>query len=474
MATNYKHLGQLGLEQLLSLMATEFGKVQYSESGKGLSTNDFTNALLEKLNGIEEGANKYTHAAHNAQAMGLYQVQVDAEGHVIAVKAVEKGDITALGIPGQDTTYVVATADADGLMSKADFSKLAGIEAGANKYIHASHTAHASGFYKITVDAEGHVSAVTAVAKSDLAGLLGEASLTENGLMSAADKTKLEGIAAGAQINVIEKIMVNGEEQSISDKGIDIAVPTGALASKDEITSSDLASELLEKVNASAEGNHSHNNKALLDTYTQTEADLADAVAKKHAHTFVESELNLIQAGDVAKWNAAQANAEATAAAALKSAKEELEGKITAEASRADAAEKANKALIEANAAAITSGDATTLQSAKDYADEKIAAQIASAYKASGTIEYEQLPEPSAEVLGNVYNISNDFTTDADFVEGAGKQYKAGVNVAIVEIDGAYKYDVMAMSFTGFVQEANITEYSADEITSMWNSVFTA
>jgi len=30
-----------------------------SVEGKGLSTNDFTNALLEKLNGIEEGANKY-------------------------------------------------------------------------------------------------------------------------------------------------------------------------------------------------------------------------------------------------------------------------------------------------------------------------------------------------------------------------------------------------------------------------------
>ena len=30
-------------------------------SGKGLSTNDFTTALLNKLNGIAEGANKYTH-----------------------------------------------------------------------------------------------------------------------------------------------------------------------------------------------------------------------------------------------------------------------------------------------------------------------------------------------------------------------------------------------------------------------------
>lgn len=49
---------------------------------------------------------------------------------------------------------------------------------------------------------------------------------------------------------------------------------------------------------------HEHENKALLDTYTQTEANLADAVAKKHEHENAD-ELDLIAAGDVAKWNAA-------------------------------------------------------------------------------------------------------------------------------------------------------------------------
>jgi hypothetical protein len=123
----------------------------------------------------------------------------------------------------------------------------------------------------------------------------------------------------------------------------------GAMAYKSEVVEGDLNADLKAKVNAAAEGNHSHDNKALLDTYTQTEADLADAVAKKHshsfsdeaalngitaakvadwddavskehthtfadadvvdaiskkhAHTFVESELNKIVAGDVAKWN---------------------------------------------------------------------------------------------------------------------------------------------------------------------------
>lgn len=59
----------------------------------------------------------------------------------------------------------------------------------------------------------------------------------------------------------------------------------GALASKDKVAETDLADELKEKVNAASEGNHSHNNKELLDTYDQTNADLKAAVEQKHTHT---------------------------------------------------------------------------------------------------------------------------------------------------------------------------------------------
>ncbi len=88
------------------------------------------------------------------------------------------------------------------LMTDAERTKLSGIEAGANKYVHPSHTAAASGLYKITVDALGHVTAVTKVTKSDITGLgipstnttYGNATTSAAGLMSAADKTKLDGI----------------------------------------------------------------------------------------------------------------------------------------------------------------------------------------------------------------------------------------------------------------------------------------
>ena len=102
------------------------GKVDKA-TGKGLSTNDYTNAEKEKLAGIAAGANNYTHPAHTAKTQGFYKVTVDAEGHVSNAVAVAKADITALGIPAQDTTYNEATASANGLMSAADKAKLDGM-----------------------------------------------------------------------------------------------------------------------------------------------------------------------------------------------------------------------------------------------------------------------------------------------------------------------------------------------------------
>lgn len=88
---------------------------------------------VTKLKGIDEGANKYTHPAHTARTSGLYKITVDSLGHVIAVSAVQKSDITSLGIPGSDTTYSLASAYNNGLMSSDQYSKLSGIESGANK-----------------------------------------------------------------------------------------------------------------------------------------------------------------------------------------------------------------------------------------------------------------------------------------------------------------------------------------------------
>ena len=78
----------------------------------------------------------YTHAVTNKGSKfdsGLYKITTNAEGHVTDATEVAKSDITALGIPAQDTTYNAATTSAAGLMSPADKTKLNSIAAGAQK-----------------------------------------------------------------------------------------------------------------------------------------------------------------------------------------------------------------------------------------------------------------------------------------------------------------------------------------------------
>ena len=107
-------------------------------------------------------------------------------------------------------------------------------------------------------------------------------------LMTTAEGTKLAGIAEGAQVNVIEKIKVNGVEQQVGDgKSVNVTVPTGALANLDEVAEENLATALKNKVNAAAEGSHSHANKTVLDGITAEKVAAWDA-AEQNAKNYVD------------------------------------------------------------------------------------------------------------------------------------------------------------------------------------------
>ena len=108
-------------------------------------------------------------------------------------------DSKLAGKAASNHSHPAATASAAGLMSAADKSKLDGIAAGANKYTHPASAgnkhipAGGSSGQILRWSADG-----TAAWGADNNTTYGVASQSVNGLMSAADKKKLDGVAAGA------------------------------------------------------------------------------------------------------------------------------------------------------------------------------------------------------------------------------------------------------------------------------------
>lgn len=148
-----------------------------------------------KLDGIAAQANKYSHPNNHTAttSQGMYKISVNTSGHVTAVTAVAKEDITALGIPAQDTTYGNATTAAAGLMTSAMVVKLNSIADSANKYSLPTASANTLGGVKVGTNlsiSNGVLSATDTTYTN--------ATTDGAGLMSAADKAKLDGIAEQA------------------------------------------------------------------------------------------------------------------------------------------------------------------------------------------------------------------------------------------------------------------------------------
>ena len=70
-------------------------------------------------------------------------------------------------------------------------------------------------------------------------------------------------------------------------------------------------------------------------------------------------------------------------------------------------------------------------------------------YIPKGSVAFANLPTTLTEdMLGWTYNVNDAFTTDSQFVDGAGISYPAGQNVVIVEAsEGVYKYDCFAGAY---------------------------
>lgn len=106
----------------------------------------------------------------------------------------------------------------------------------------------------------------------------------------------------------------------------------------------------------------------------------------------------------------------------------------------------------------------------KSFVEDKVNEKVSTVYRPMGSCSssyLKNLPlttktgDEWAIPNGSVYNITDELTTDDNFVEGAGKTYPAGTNVVLVEPSaGVRKWDVLAGSvdLSGYVNKSEFLD----------------
>ena len=118
--------------------------------------------------------------------------------------------------PDTNTTYGTASQSVNGLMSAADKKKLDGIASGANNYTYSLPTASATVLGGVKTGSNiTNTGGVLSLTKANVTSALGytppttnttygNATTSSSGLMSSSDKSKLNGIASGANKTVVD------------------------------------------------------------------------------------------------------------------------------------------------------------------------------------------------------------------------------------------------------------------------------
>ena len=98
--------------------------------------------------------------------------------------------------------------------------------------------------------------------------------------------------------------------------------------------------------------------------------------------------------------------------------------------------------------------------------ESAIKAATTSVYKPAGSVAFTNLPTPAAANEGNVYNITDSFTTTASFVEGAGNKYPAGTDVVVIKSGTSYLFDVLPgfIDLSGYVLSSDIVSITNAEL----------
>lgn len=144
-------------------------------------------------------------------------------------------------------------------------------------------------------------SEISTAVSAAISGLIADAPETYDTLKEIADyisqnETAMDALnaAIGNKVDKVQGKQLSTEDFTTAYKGMLDGL--GTLASKSQVTEADLDAALAEKVNAAAQGNHSHSNKTVLDSITQAKVTAWDGKSKIYVQdtqpeTLAEGEL---------------------------------------------------------------------------------------------------------------------------------------------------------------------------------------
>lgn len=117
---------------------------------------------------------------------------------------------------------------------------------------------------------------------------------------------------------------------------------------------------------------------------------------------------------------------------------------------------------------------AANVDSKVNAAKTELQNSLGSAFRAKGSTAFASLPAPASATKGDVWNITDQFTTDDQFVDGSGKTLPAGTNVVAVAVTTGdttvMKWDALTgmIDLSGYMRKTDLTPASDAEIDALF------
>lgn len=434
------------------------------ETGKGLSTNDFTTELKNKLDGIETGAQKNVKPDWNAVSGNAAEIlnkptiptktsDLTNDSGFITQEQVPEGSTASATTPKMDGTAAVGTENA---FARGD-------------HVHPSDTkkVNKSGDTMSGNLAMGN-NKVTGLAAPTDNGDAANKKYVDDGLAQKAasdhnhDDTylKLSGgtmtgpIVFSADQGEIKKVSDTAEAKvEIDEQAVEILFKDVDSGKNNRMTVSASGAEIA--VGETTPGDGTGIKISVDETngvkipMVATPVNDRDAANKKYVDDGLAQKADSNHNHDDAYYKKSETYT-----------KTETENKID------------EKIAGKANAANTLAGYGITdaYTKTETYSKSEVDGKLSSVYKPAGNTLFANLPAPAANLLGNVYSMLDAFTTDDRFVASEPTEYPIGTNVVVVQVlvedTPTYLYDVLAgfVDLSGYMELTDMVALTNEEI----------